>query len=183
MEKSEKLGRLHSKLWRFHDEQNWPMLQKAACEFIAQLGYVNNAERAADKVLETFKEADLAWKAQLDGNGADEDNHYARMEKAFGTAYALLGAKTSPVRYKIRWIRASRHKDFVGVVGNIFLEYLVLFGPRRIALALDETYVSIRFVYPAHNTHNWKKLDNSLADFWRRIETSYSNEKKLPLQF
>ena len=103
------------------------------------------------------------------------------MQKEFEIAYGILDSETRSLKYKIKWIRASRHHDFLGVVSNLFLEYSSTFGTKNPTFVLNQTWISISQAYPAHKIHDWKRLGSALEQYWKNVEEQY--EAPLPLQF
>ena len=147
------------------------------------MGYSKTkAKLASPEILDTFKEADFAYVNQTKDKVA-EDLHYYRMFLAFSKAYKILGVDTASIKYKIGWIKASRHKNYSSVILNLFLEYITLFGIAKLPTAIKALQVSVNDVYPAHSRHDWKALQKALAKYWKILDFSYKHRKVLPVQF
>ena len=179
-----RLGRLHSNLWCFHDEQNWQQLKKTAINFIIELGYPKAlATKVAPHVVGTFQAADMAFKAQQNANAKTEQKYDSAMAKEFELVHKLLSVETDSIGYKIKWIRASRHNEFSNVLLNLFMEHLKRFGLKKFFLAIACTFYAIFKIYPAHNKHNWKMLSKHFTTYWHLIKQSFEASKHLPPQF
>ncbi|MBI4360507.1 hypothetical protein HY572_01900 [Candidatus Micrarchaeota archaeon] len=177
------IGKLHSNLWRFHDEKKWPELLACCVSFLVILGFPRKkAVGASRHVLKTFQYADLARNCQLSGDSTREDYYYSKIKNEFVSAHNLLGQETASVQFRVGWIRAYRHSNLFSILLNLLLEHYFKFGLFRPILVARSTFTMFFEIRLAHRNHNWQKLSRAFFNYWSPISSSFPNQP-LPLQF
>ncbi len=182
MFRPEKIATFHCELFRLHDERKWQEFGNSVVNYAVELGYDRGAARdASAHVISAYQNSDLAVEAQSERNLALERLYYDRVREEFIEAHRLLGTETKSPVYKVGWYIGARHGNRLQVFGNLFMEHLSKFGPGRFGLAIKTTYLTFAKAYPAHNSHDWKKLTEALTEYWTVIAESHKTDR-LPIE-
>ncbi len=182
MFRPERIATFHCELFRLHDERKWQEFGNSVVNYATELGYDRSAARnAAPHVVGAYQNSDRAVEAQDVKNAELERLYYDRVLEEFTEAHRLLGAETESPVYKVRWYIGARHGRFFQVLENLFMEHHSKFGIERFGLTIKTTYLTFAKAYPAHNSHDWKRLTKALTEYWTTIAKSYDTEK-LPIE-
>lgn len=166
----ETVARHHREMFRFHDLKDWDNLKENAREMIVALGYnPEAAQKASEFVLEAYRNADLAAKAQKSGNTDEERISYNNTLNSFVLASECLGSDTAGIKYKIGWYKFERHNKPFLVAYYLFREHLIRYGILHLDVAIYTTWVAFWGAYFAHEKHDWKKLERVMIKYWKYI--------------
>lgn len=175
------IAKYYSDCYKYHDLRKWKKMQQSVANYLIALGYEKDCSRtAAAHIVKSYQQSDVAFSAQQRGNRLLEEKQYGNVQKEMLLAYSGLGMSTQPVFYKILWYKAFRHKNYVQMTWNYFMEQLTLFGPGQIDLAFTTTYNAYK-VSSTHNARDWKALKSAMIEFWVPIAKRYTD--KLPVEF
>ncbi|MDE1804262.1 MAG: hypothetical protein KGH59_00555 [Candidatus Micrarchaeota archaeon] len=178
-----RIAKAHCNLFRLHDEQKWEEFRRNVIIYATSLGYdAKDSEIASHHVVKAYKNADLAVIAQQKGNKILEEKAYKNVLDEFNKAHEILGTEIKSPFYKVEWYFGARHRMHLTVLWNLFMEHFSKFGWRRIWLSIYTTYLTFAKAYPAHNSHNWRKLTDVLSVYWTAIKNEYPDVEKLPIE-
>lgn len=176
------VARYHREMFRLHDLKQWDSLKENAREMIVVLGYHReDAEKASAFVLEAYRNADLAAKAQRQGNINDERTSYNHVLDNFMLASRSVGSDTTALKYKIGWYKSDRHNKAFLVAYYLFREHLKRFGVLRLGVVVCTTWVAFWGGYFAHKKHNWEKLERVMVKYWKYIHCVYPTHPPLEI--
>ena len=164
------IGWYHREMFRLHDLKEWNKLKDNAQEMMVALGYnPEGAQKASEFVVEAYRDADLAAKAQKLRNTDEERISYNNMLNNFVLASKSLGSDTAGFEYKIGWYKFERHNKPFLVAYYLFREHLRRFGILHLDVAIYTTWVAFWGGYFAHEKHNWRKLESAMVKYWKCI--------------
>jgi hypothetical protein len=164
----------HREMFHLHDLKQWDSLKENAREMIVALGYNReHAEKASSFVLEAYRNADLAAKAQEEGNIDNEIISYNRALDNFISASRSAGSDMAGLKYKIGWYKSERHNRVFLVAYYLFREHLERFGILRLDVVISTTWVAFWGGYFAHKQHDWKGLESVMVKYWKYVHSVY----------
>ncbi len=170
----EVVGWYHREMFRLHDLKEWNKLKENAQEMMLALGYNREgAKIASEFVVEAYRNADLAAKAQKLGDTEEERISYNNTLNSFVLASKSLCSDTAGIQYKIGWYKADRHNKPFLVAYYLFREHLKRFGILHLDVAIYTTWVAFWGGYFAHKKHDWKKLESVMIKYWKYIHKVY----------
>ena len=164
------IGRYHREMFRLHDLKKWDKLEQNAREMMIALGYEpENSVKASEFVVEAYRNADLAAKAQELGNNNEERISYNSTLNNFVLASKCLNSSTVGLKYKIGWYKFERHNKPFLVAYYLFREHLKRFGILHLDVAIYTTWFAFWGGYFAHKKHDWEKLESVMIKYWKYI--------------
>lgn len=172
----------HREMFRLHDLKQWDRLKENAREMIVALGYdKEDAEKSSAFVLEAYRNADLAAKAQRKGNIDDEITSYNHVLDNFMLASTAVGSDTAGVKYKIGWYKSERYNKTFLVAYYLFREHLERFGILHFDVVIRTTWIAFWGGYFAHKKHDWEKLERVMVKYWKYIHRIYPTRPPLQI--
>lgn len=160
------LGQLQTQVYWLHDAEEFNQLAETVAKLYNNLGYEQKqAEIAGDLISKAYKLADEAELARKSGFLDLEIQFYNQAKEKFLQVENTLGLRKSIAEYQINWWMYFRHRNYIKIMLNVFLQHFKLLGFINVFTALQLTYYILQ-IGNAHNQRNIELSNKNTTQYW-----------------